>query len=77
VLVDSRTDTKWFHRLCEIATAVAFPKGRIDFYSENVASRETPVYGSAFIYIGDYVDAFAKAFAGACLILPGPAAGGR
>jgi ParB family chromosome partitioning protein len=71
VLVDSRTDTSWFHRLCDISNAVAFPKGRINFHTEDVTSRSSPVFGSAFVYIGSRRDAFTGVFSGSCLILHG------
>jgi hypothetical protein len=68
VLVDNRSDTAWFHQLCGIASAVALPKGRIGFYSDNPDARAPSVWGSAFVYVGDRLGAFAAAFS-SCLIL--------
>jgi hypothetical protein len=69
VLVDNRSDTDWFHRLCGIATAVAFPKGHIGFYSDNPHARAPGVWGSVFLYIGDHRDRFAEVFSDGCLVL--------
>jgi ParB family chromosome partitioning protein len=69
VLVDNRSDAAWFHRLCGIASAVALPKRRIGFYSDDPDARAPSVWGSAFIYVGDRRDAFAAAFAGSCMVL--------
>jgi ParB family chromosome partitioning protein len=69
VLVDNRSDTAWFHRLCGIATVIALPERRIGFYAENPLSRAPSVWGSAFVYIGDRRDAFTEEFSGNCLIL--------
>lgn len=69
VLVDNRSDTAWFHRLAGIASALALPKGRIAFYSEDPLARAPSIWGSAFAYVGNRRDAFAAAFADSCLIL--------
>ena len=68
VLVDNRTDTRWFHALCSMATAVAFTKGRVNFYNESVDS-SSPANGSVFVYLGQDWASFKKAFADDCLIL--------
>jgi len=68
VLVDNRSDTAWFHRLCGIASAVAFPKTRIGFYNDDPRARAPSVWGSAFVYVGDRPGAFAAAFSGSCLV---------
>jgi hypothetical protein len=74
-LVDNRSDTAWFHRLCGIATAVAFPKGRVGFYSDDPLLRAPSVWGSAFIYVGERRDAFADAFADCLVFVIGRAVG--
>ena len=68
VLVDNRSDTKWFHSLCSIASSVAFTKGRVNFYNETSES-SSPVSGSAFVYLGHNVNAFAMEFDSDCLVL--------
>ena len=74
-LVHSRTDTDWFQTLGEIASAVAFPRGRIDFYNET-GRCQSAVYGNTLVYIGDRIDAFLKTFVDTCLVLPGPGGNG-
>ena len=68
VLVDNRTDTRWFQVLCSIASAVAFTKGRVNFYNETVES-SSPANGSVFVYLGPCVQAFKQAFDSNCLVL--------
>ncbi|MBF0400748.1 MAG: ParB N-terminal domain-containing protein [Magnetococcales bacterium] len=68
VLVDNRTDTRWFHVLCSAASAVAFTKGRVNFYNETVES-SSPTNGSVFVYLGSCVQAFKQAFDSNCLVL--------
>ena len=68
VLVDNRTDTRWFHILCSAASAVAFTKGRVNFYNETVES-SSPTNGSVFVYLGPCVQAFKQAFDPNCLVL--------
>lgn len=68
-LVDARTDTGWFQRLGHVATAIAFPKGRIDFYNECAVQQSSPIFGSAVFYLGRRRDAFAKVSAGSSLVL--------
>jgi phage N-6-adenine-methyltransferase len=68
ILVDSRSDTKWFHTLCSTASAVAFTKGRVNFYNQSTES-SSPVSGSAFVYLGPHPDVFHTAFSMECLVL--------
>jgi phage N-6-adenine-methyltransferase len=68
VLVDNRTDTRWFQQLCSVASAVAFTKGRVNFYNETVES-SSPANGSAFVYLGRNFQAFRQAFESHCLVL--------
>ncbi len=67
-LVDNRTDTRWFHTLCSIASAVAFTKGRVNFYNESVDA-SSPANGSVFVYLGPCAQAFKRAFDSDCLVL--------
>ena len=68
VLVDNRTDTRWFHALCGVASAVAFTRGRVRFYNGAVES-SSPANGSVFVYLGDGVQAFNLEFGSSCLVL--------
>ena len=67
VLVDSRTDTQWFNKLCSMASAVAFTRGRVHFYNETVKS-SSPVSGSAFVYLGPRMQEFKLAFDSDCIV---------
>jgi hypothetical protein len=68
VLVQNQTDANWFHRLCSIASVVAFTRGRIGFYNVGVAC-SSPTTGSVFAYIGDAAARFHDNFEDDCLIL--------
>jgi ParB family chromosome partitioning protein len=62
VLVNNATETRWFRRAGELATAVCFPTGRIKFLDENGEPRGTPLQGQALLYFGDRADKFLSAF---------------
>jgi hypothetical protein len=68
VLVHSRTDAEWFHTLCSIADAIAFTKGRVNFYNKD-GEQPSPPYGSILVYIGDRPEAFAEAFRDSCSVV--------
>ena len=62
VLVNNATDTGWFQSLSKIASAVCFPSGRIKFLGADGNEKNTPLQGQAFLYCGNRVQRFAKAF---------------
>lgn len=62
VLVNNATDTRWFATLCEVASMVCFPTGRIRFHKPD-GERGAPLQGQAVIYIGGHHEGFARAFA--------------
>ncbi len=66
MLVHAHTDTKWFHALARLATAIAFTQGRISFTNRGVPGAE-PISGSAFFYLGDDVKSFIREFGPVCL----------
>jgi hypothetical protein len=68
VLTGSRTDTRWFHDLAPISSAIAMTRGRISFYNEQGVGR-SPANGSTFFYLGPNVESFIQAFSGTCLCL--------
>lgn len=61
VLVNNATETGWFSSLVTVASAVAFPHGRIRYVSPDKETN-TPLQGQAFIYFGNRQDAFCKEF---------------
>jgi phage N-6-adenine-methyltransferase len=69
-LVNNATETLWFQSLCEHASALCFPKGRVKFWNTNKEST-APLQGQALVYLGPKPKAFAAAFHdfGICAIL--------
>lgn len=62
ILVNNATDTRWFAALCEVATGLCFPTGRIRFLSPT-GEKGAPLQGQAILYIGPNVAGFTAAFA--------------
>ncbi len=62
ILVNNATDTRWFATLCEVASMICFPTGRIRFHKPD-GERGAPLQGQAVIYIGGHHEGFARAFA--------------
>lgn len=63
MLVNSYTDTAWFHIAEEIAVSICFTRGRIEFVDTR-GERNSPICGQAFFYFdsdGD-ADAFGAVF---------------
>jgi len=60
MLSHNNTDTRWFHRISEVASAICFPKTRIRFYrGDEIAA---PTNGQAFFYLGNNPELFAEKF---------------
>jgi ParB family chromosome partitioning protein len=63
MLTHNYTDTSWFHAALEIADAVCFTRGRINFINKDGNEYAgTPTNGQAFFYFGDDAPEFAKVF---------------
>lgn len=63
LLVNNATETIWFSRIVEVASAVCFPKGRVKFVDINGNSSGAPLQGQAVLYIGEEVNKFIDSFA--------------
>lgn len=53
VLVNNATETAFFQRMTEEATAICFPKGRIRYINQAGELALTPLQGQAFLYFGE------------------------
>lgn len=62
VLVNNATETQWFQRMLEAASAVCFPRSRVRFLDPQ-GNQGAPLQGQAIIYMGDNAAAFSDAFA--------------
>ena len=62
VLVNNATETEWFHRLMDVASAVCFPRGRIKFQNEDSSESNSPMQGQAILYLGTRVNFFRATF---------------
>jgi ParB family chromosome partitioning protein len=62
MLVNNSTDTAWWHEAEEIADAICFTRGRIQFIDPNGVEVGSPTQGQCFFYYGDDKDKFADVF---------------
>ncbi len=69
ILVNNCTETRWFHRLLSVATAICLIKGRLQFTNKHGLPGGTPLQGQCVVYIGKQADLFCEAFKahGKCL----------
>ena len=70
VLMNSSTDTNWFHRMATICSALCFTKGRISFIADDGKKSSGNTKGQVFFYIGRDIEKFRKVFSAFGLILP-------
>lgn len=61
VLVNNATETEWFNKLIENASAVCFPRSRVKFYMPD-GKTGAPLQGQAVIYFGGNVKKFVEVF---------------
>ena len=61
VLVNNATETAWFRKLIEKASAIIFTTGRIK-YRKRDGEHGSPLQGQAFLYFGENVETFLSEF---------------
>lgn len=61
VLVHNATETRWFLNFIRKASAIVFPTGRVDCKTPG-ENRNTPLQGSALIYVGNNAECFLEVF---------------
>lgn len=63
ILVNNATETRWFQDLAEVATAIAFPEGRVRYWHDRPGVEITgATQGQAVIYLGGRERMFLDAF---------------
>lgn len=64
ILVNNATETQWFQRMLDAATAVCFPRSRIKFVDPDGNPSGAPLQGQAILYMGKNVSKFKAVFSG-------------
>ena len=62
ILVNNATETQWFKKLMEKASAIVFLTGRLHFIRSDDHTAGAPMQGQAVIYIGENYDVFYTEF---------------
>lgn len=62
VLVNNGTETGWFQRMLQAASAVCFPRSRIRFVDPEGNPSGAPLQGQAVLYLGKEPETFASVF---------------
>ena len=68
LLTNNNTDTDWWQRAAEVATAVCLTDGRIKFYNA-IGDESSPTNGQSFCYFGGREATFRKTFSDVGIIL--------
>lgn len=68
LLTNDNTDTAWFHRAANRASAICLLRGRINFYKED-GPPTSPTNGQTFFYFGNETAKFRKVFGAFGLIV--------
>lgn len=63
VVTNNGTDTRWFHQLSSVASAVCLHRGRIGFLNQDGVRIDNNNKGQVFTYIGSRPERFAEEFA--------------
>jgi len=69
MLTHDCTDTEWWQKAVDAASAVCFPGKRISFI-DTVGERDSPTQGQTFFYFGKDTNRFRKMFSGVGRVLP-------
>ncbi|MGL5014501.1 MAG: DNA N-6-adenine-methyltransferase [Bacteroidales bacterium] len=62
VVTNNGTDTRWFHRMAQVSSAICLPQGRIAFLNSEGVEVANNNKGQVFTYIGPNVESFARVF---------------
>ena len=69
VLTHNYSDTRWFHDLASVASAMCFTRGWIKFVGPGPGELANPAQGQTFFYFGATVDRFRSVFADKGLVV--------
>lgn len=62
VLVNNATETVFFQRMMESASAICFPSGRVKFIDSSGKASGAPLQGQAILYFGSNTHQFVEKF---------------
>lgn len=62
VLVNNATETGWYQRMLDCATAICLIRGRVKFIDEHGNPSGAPLQGQTVLYFGDDLEVFSNEF---------------